>query len=92
MPSKSKSQRRLMGMALAYKRGKLNNKYASDEVKRISDEMSEKDLEDFAKTDEDDLPEKISKNENYVSISESELKEIKKIIFKNYKRNNDESK
>ena len=52
----SKSQQRLMGMALAYKRGELDN--ASDQVKKLAKSMSTKDLEDFAKTKHDNLPEK----------------------------------
>ena len=47
MPSKTEKQRRLMGMALAYKQGELKN--ASDEVKKLADSMSSKQLEDFAK-------------------------------------------
>lgn len=46
MPAKSEKQRRLMGAALAYKRGE--NKNASDEVKKVADGMTQKELEDFA--------------------------------------------
>ena len=46
MPAKSEKQRRLMGAALAYKRGE--NKNASEEVKKVADGMTEKELEDFA--------------------------------------------
>jgi len=46
MPAKSEKQRRLMGAALSYKRGE--NKNASDEVKKVADGMTEKELEDFA--------------------------------------------
>jgi hypothetical protein len=38
MPSKTEKQRKLFGMALAYKRGELKN--ASDEVKKIANSMS----------------------------------------------------
>lgn len=54
--SVSKSQQRLMGMALAYKKGELDN--ASDEVKKLANSMSMKDLEDYAKTKHDNLPDK----------------------------------
>lgn len=47
MPAKSKKQQRLFGMALAYKRGELDD--ASDEVKELANSMSEKQLKDFAK-------------------------------------------
>ena len=63
MPSKSKSQQRLMGLAYAYKSGDvkskdLNPKYA-DEVKQISKSMTKKQLKDFAKTKHKGLPEKV---------------------------------
>jgi len=50
MPAKSESQRRLMGMALAYKRGRYKD--ASKEVKDVADGMSEKQLLDFMKLEE----------------------------------------
>lgn len=46
MPAKSEKQRRLMGAALAYKRGE--NKNASDEVKKVAESMTEKELEKMA--------------------------------------------
>lgn len=46
MPAKSEKQRRLMGAALSYKRGE--NHTASDEVKKVANSMTEKELEDFA--------------------------------------------
>jgi hypothetical protein len=55
MPAKSKAQQRLMGMALAAKRGKG---HFSGKVQEAADSMSEKQLRDFAKTKTDKLPEK----------------------------------
>ena len=46
MPAKSEKQRRLMGAALAYKRGETKN--VSDEIKKVANGMTEKELEDFA--------------------------------------------
>lgn len=46
MPAKSEKQRRLMGAALAYKRGE--NEHASEEVKRVADSMTEEELEEMA--------------------------------------------
>lgn len=46
MPAKSEKQRRLMGAAWAYKRGENEN--ASDEIKKVANSMTEKELEDFA--------------------------------------------
>ncbi len=47
MPAKSEKQRRLMGAALAYKRGEYPQ--ASEEVRKVAESMTEKELEDFAK-------------------------------------------
>ena len=46
MPAKSEKQRRLMGAALAYKRGE--NPHASEEVRKVAESMTEEQLEDFA--------------------------------------------
>ena len=46
MPAKSEKQRRLMGAALAYKRGE--NPHASEEIRKVAGSMTEKELEDFA--------------------------------------------
>lgn len=53
----SVAQRRLMAMALQYKKG--NMKGASSKVKKLADSMTVKQLEDYAKTKEKGLPEKI---------------------------------
>jgi hypothetical protein len=50
MPAKNKRQQRLFGMALALERGKMPKDKASKKVKAISKGMSEKAIEDFAKT------------------------------------------
>ena len=68
MPSKSKKQQRLMGQAYAYKTGKikskdLNPKYA-DQIKKLADSMTKKDLRDFASTKHEGLPQ--SKNEKRI--------------------------
>ena len=55
MPAKSEKQQRLMGMALAEKRGKG---HFSGKIKRISESMTEKQLHDFASTKHEGLPEK----------------------------------
>lgn len=47
MPAESEAQRRLMAMALRYKRGELAK--PSGEVKTVAAGMSEKQLHDFAK-------------------------------------------
>lgn len=46
MPAKSEKQRRLMGAALAYKRGE--NKHPSEELIKLANSMTEEQLEEFA--------------------------------------------
>ena len=46
MPAKSEKQRKLMGAALAYKRGE--SKTSSEEIKKVASSMSEKELEEYA--------------------------------------------
>ena len=63
MPSKSKTQQRLMGQAYAYKTGDLkakdlNQDYAN-EIKKLAKSMTKKQLKDFAGTKHKGLPEKI---------------------------------
>lgn len=58
MPAESKSQQRLMGMALAAKRGA---KPASREVAKVAKSMSAKQLKDFAATKSKNLPEHVRK-------------------------------
>ena len=51
MPAKSQAQQRLFGMALAVRRGEMKRSEANDSVLDIVDsEMTDKQLEDFAKT------------------------------------------
>lgn len=54
MPSKSKSQQRLMSWAYACKTGKA--KKCPDNIKRLSDEMTTKQLKDFTQLEEDGAP------------------------------------
>lgn len=61
MPSVSASQQRLFGMVYAYKQGKLN--HAPKLVKRLAEQMSDEDVEHFARTKHDGLPEKSSKSD-----------------------------
>jgi len=62
MPSVSKSQQRLMGMAWAYSQGKLKlndiSEDVRDTVKDLASNMKKKDLSDFAHTKHDGIPEK----------------------------------
>ena len=65
MPAKSQKQHGIMGMALAYKRGKLK---AADiperirkKIKQIAKSMSDEQLSDFTKTRAKSLPKRIGK-------------------------------
>lgn len=65
MPSTSKAQQRLMGMAYAYKKGELDSSEVSDEVKDIADGMTLKQLKDFASTKHRGLPDKVDESEDH---------------------------
>ena len=56
MPSTSKAQQRLMGMAYALKKGDMEAKDASQEVKDLADSMTLQQLKDFASTSHEGLP------------------------------------
>lgn len=60
MPAESKAQRNLMGMALAYKRGKLDAasvpKGVLARVKQLAGSMSTEQLSDYASTKTERLP------------------------------------
>lgn len=60
MPSKSKSQQRLFGMAYAARKGEISKSDLPDEVEDIVDsDMSTKDIKKFAKTKHKGLPERL---------------------------------
>ncbi len=58
MPAKSKAQQRAAGAALSAKRGETKVSELKGASKDMYDSMTEDELEDFASTDHDDLPEK----------------------------------
>lgn len=62
MPATSKAQQRLMGMAYAYKKGELDAKEASQEVKDLADSMTLKQLKKYASTKHEGLPDKVDDN------------------------------
>lgn len=65
MPSKSKSQQRLFGMALAVRRGELNKKDVDPPVLDIvNSDMTDKEIEDFARTKHKGLKEYIENKLN----------------------------
>lgn len=57
MPAKSKAQQKTAGAALAAKRGKMDKSDLQGASKEMYDSMSEEELEDFAETEREGLPE-----------------------------------
>lgn len=55
MPAKSPEQQKIFGIALAVKRGDIPRSKASKAVLNIVDNMSEKEIEDFAATKHKDI-------------------------------------
>jgi hypothetical protein len=59
MPAKSKAQQKAAGAALAVKRGEADKSSLQGASKEMYETMTEAELEDFAATAHDDLPEKV---------------------------------
>ena len=65
MPAKSKAQQRLFGMALAIRKGEMKRSEADDSVLDIVDsDMTDKEIEDFAKTKHKNLKEHLNEELN----------------------------
>jgi hypothetical protein len=60
--AKSASQQRLFGMAHAVQKGELSPNKVSDKVNKIAKNVSKKDVEDFASTKHDKLPDKVDED------------------------------
>lgn len=58
MPAKSKQQQEFFGLALSVKRGETPRSEVSDDVLKVVDNMSEKEIEDYAGTKHKGLPNK----------------------------------
>ena len=58
MPAQSEAQQKAAGAALSAKRGETKVSDLQGASKEMYDSMTEKELEDLASTDHDDLPEK----------------------------------
>ncbi|MAN65286.1 DUF3008 family protein [uncultured Hyphomonas sp.] len=58
MPAQSEAQQKAAGAALSAKRGDTKVSDLQGASKEMYDSMSEKELEDLASTNHDDLPEK----------------------------------
>lgn len=78
MPALSQQQQKIMGLALAYKRGDVPASKVSAKVKEIAKSMTMKELEKYAGTKHKGLPTKVESVKMPVS-------ELKKIIKKSVK-------
>ena len=58
MPAKSKAQQKAAGAALAAKRGEAPKSDLQGASREMYETMSEQELEEFASTSHDDLPDK----------------------------------
>tara|TARA_B100001093_G_scaffold354693_1_gene339226 strand:- start:5482 stop:6363 length:882 start_codon:yes stop_codon:yes gene_type:complete len=71
--AKSKSQQRLFGMVHAYNKGDLKKSDVDSElyskIKKIANGMTDKDSKKLAKTNHDDLPEKVPSKEYYDTLN-----------------------
>ena len=72
MPATSKSQQRLMGWALACKRGEQKN--CPPNVQKLADDMTESDLEKYAKTSHEGLPDQVEE-----AVVEAAIYELYKV-------------
>ena len=59
MPAKSKAQQKAAGAALAAKRGEIDKSELQGASKEMYESMSEEELEDFAETKREGLPEHV---------------------------------
>ena len=68
----SKSQQRLFGMVHAYNKGELDDSDVDgdlyNKIKKIANGMTKKDAKKMAKTDHDDLPNKVFLNSFFASL------------------------
>lgn len=77
MPAVSKQQQKLFGLALSVKRGDTPRSEVSDDVLKIVDTMSEKDIEKYAGTEHKGLPKKVE--QTLREIVRQEIKRFNRI-------------
>lgn len=76
MPASSQQQQKIMGLALSYKRGDTPASEVSPAVKKLADNMSEKQLEKYAGTSHKGLPKKVGETKNDTKIKVEDLKQM----------------
>lgn len=93
MPSKSKSQQRLFGMALAVRRGELKRSEVGKEVLDIVDgDMTDEEIRDFAKERTSDKEHNVKESE--MTDDEKRMQDAKKFtnrVFRGEYKENDKS-
>jgi len=80
VPAQSQQQQKLFGLALSVKRGDTPRSEASEEVLKIVDSMTEKEIEDFAGTEHEGLPKKVEQKIREMArqtIKERMMSEVK---------------
>ncbi|MCF3972319.1 DUF3008 family protein [Paracoccus salsus] len=63
MPARSKAQQKAAGAALAVKRGEADKSSLKGASKEMFDTMTEEELEDFAATSHENLPDKVDEDD-----------------------------
>ena len=76
MPAVSQQQQKIMGLALAYKRGDAPPNEVSSTIKKIANAMSEKELEKYAGTSHKNLPKKVDEKAIMNKITKEELSQM----------------
>jgi hypothetical protein len=70
MPALSQQQQKIMGLALAYKKGKVPSSKVSKSVKDLASSMSTKELEKYAGTKHKGLPKKVGETKTTMTREE----------------------
>ena len=74
MPSKSQAQQKLMGLALAVKRGQIPASKVNKSIQQLAKSMTEKDIEKFAATKHKGLPKKVGESKS--TLTKEELNQL----------------
>jgi hypothetical protein len=82
MPAVSQQQQKIMGLALSVKRGETPESEVSDDVLKIVNSMSQSELEKYAGTEHDGLPQKVEQKlretiREIIAMNETEYVESK---------------
>ena len=63
MPARSKAQQKAAGAALAVKRGEADKSSLQGASKEMFETMTEEELQEFASTSQDNLPERVDEDD-----------------------------